>query len=665
MEDLETVNWVSKLNFREQNLFRKRKLDVFLACGVDDDIKLVSLLVTLPEEYQRNILNSRHDNITPLIYAVRQNSRKVFDYLLSKSPNIIDLEIMGSILVDPKDLNSRVEGAPVLWIASALNRIDMVRKLVEKGAYIDHASRSGSTPLRCASYDGHLEICKYLVKNGADLRAVNDCDQSPLMIASAMGKDEVVKYLLSVGADINQKTSQGDTALHITVEVATEEVVRVLLEVGAKNEADCFGFTPLMLSAAYRKLLNFKLLLKYCQIFPYDLVDALKILGAVFAIDERESEVMSSWREAECVRIKTGILLNLLPDIPLYQGISEPKSACELICICENRTIFYRNNSRLHLMLMGLCVFERLFGSYHPHTSHYIRVCGDLFLQIPNEENYAKCMDFWLRAFQFEKIRFGFEINAAVDLLISLDTFIDMQQAGFYPVYAPFIKWGIGEMRNIYTRETYLKDLILVITYYFTVWQYALIIFANSQPQMVGDDTIEIRELVREVLEVKRRGCFSIMHFALGDIKEFSRKYCMHDFKPFVPDSNLHLFVECGEDINVRHPVNGGTLLHTAIHNNCRLNTFESILKLDCYPFTCDYEGNTIFDYIKMPCYSALLDRFIIAKIKELKYKMSLKTLSTLAVLKYEIPYKVMPETLQRFIMLHTRRSDCITLKFD
>ena len=648
-------------NYGERNMFKNYKTIVFKSCISDDPKLLKTFIQPLSRDYLKILLNSYYDDMTPLILSVFKKSTKVFNYLLDRRTfpeGIVDLEKIGSVVIDEKDENSRVEGAPALWIAAALNRQDMVLKLVDLGADIEHGSLSGSTPLRCASYDGHIDICRYLVSNGANLHAVNDCDQSPLMIGAAMGKENVVEYLLEVGAKIDQATSQGDTALHITVEVANENVVKLLLQAGAKNKPDYFGFTPLILSAAYRKVGNFKLLLDNCDVCVGELVDSYKILGAVFAIEENLNGVKNYWRRAECVRLKSGIPSPVLPVTPLYENVREPSTALELIQIDKQDTKFFRGSLSFHLMVMALCVFERLFGSNHPHTAHYLRVCGDFFLQSPIGVDYQRCMQFWLRAFEYEKIRFGFEINAALDLIISLDTFIDMFHNNFYPEIYPFVEWGVLELNNPYTRSTYLNNLLNVLSYFFSAWISACDQFEISHEERVSVDIKRMKELTRSVLDVKRNVPLSIMHASLHNINKLSHNISNNDISVYIPVENLELFAECGADVDVVHHKTGFSLLHTAIANTCHLTTIRTLINLGVYPFLANFIGKTAYDLMAEECKCGPEVTAYMNRLERIG--KSLKTLSSLAVIKYDIDFSDIPKRVKEFVQLHIPRYDCI-----
>ncbi len=92
-----------------------------------------------------------------------------------------------------------------------------MKALVRAGADVNHATKTFSTPLRAACFDGRLDIVKYLMEHGADIHLANKYNNTCLMIAAFKGHLDVVKSLLEAGADPNQKAHCGATALHFSV----------------------------------------------------------------------------------------------------------------------------------------------------------------------------------------------------------------------------------------------------------------------------------------------------------------------------------------------------------------------------------------------------------------------------------------------------------------
>ena len=60
-----------------------------------------------------------------------------------------------------------IDGAPALWVAAAAGHLEIVAFLLGRGANVNATTKSNSTPLRAACYDGHLSIVKYLVEHYA------------------------------------------------------------------------------------------------------------------------------------------------------------------------------------------------------------------------------------------------------------------------------------------------------------------------------------------------------------------------------------------------------------------------------------------------------------------------------------------------------------------
>lgn len=62
-----------------------------------------------------------------------------------------------------------VEGASALWVAAAAGYLNVVKVLVKSGANVNHPTKTNSTPVRAACFDGRLDIVKYLTDHNADI----------------------------------------------------------------------------------------------------------------------------------------------------------------------------------------------------------------------------------------------------------------------------------------------------------------------------------------------------------------------------------------------------------------------------------------------------------------------------------------------------------------
>lgn len=60
-----------------------------------------------------------------------------------------------------------IEGAPPLWCAAAAGHEAVVKLLVRHGANVNSITKTNSTPLRAACFDGHFDIVKFLIEKKA------------------------------------------------------------------------------------------------------------------------------------------------------------------------------------------------------------------------------------------------------------------------------------------------------------------------------------------------------------------------------------------------------------------------------------------------------------------------------------------------------------------
>ncbi len=57
----------------------------------------------------------------------------------------------------------------------------VVKALVKAGADVNHTTKTFSTPLRAASFDGRLDIVKYLIEHKADIHLANKYNNTCLV----------------------------------------------------------------------------------------------------------------------------------------------------------------------------------------------------------------------------------------------------------------------------------------------------------------------------------------------------------------------------------------------------------------------------------------------------------------------------------------------------
>ena len=70
--------------------------------------------------------------------------------------------------------------------------LNVVKTLVKAGANVNHPTKTNSTPLRAACFDGRLDIVKYLTEHQANIHIANEYNNTCLMIAAYKGHLDVV-----------------------------------------------------------------------------------------------------------------------------------------------------------------------------------------------------------------------------------------------------------------------------------------------------------------------------------------------------------------------------------------------------------------------------------------------------------------------------------------
>ena len=180
--------------------------------------------------------------------------RRTPDYQLVKATRYGKLNEMEKMLArgaspDARELYGNTRTA--LMIAAAAGRDDKARLLLEKGASISLADKTGRTALHWAAGKS-LPCVKLLLEKGADLGALTKGKWTALHVAASDGRAEVVKFLISKGLKVNRRGTAGSTPLHLAAwrNSPPAPAITALLDAGADiNAPGANGRTPLHCAA--------------------------------------------------------------------------------------------------------------------------------------------------------------------------------------------------------------------------------------------------------------------------------------------------------------------------------------------------------------------------------------------------------------------------------
>ncbi|XP_030844791.1 ankyrin repeat, PH and SEC7 domain containing protein secG-like [Strongylocentrotus purpuratus] len=137
-------------------------------------------------------------------------------------------------------------GSTPLHCASRNGHLDVVRFLVSRRAQVERGDNNGGTPLHIASDNGHLDVFKYLISKRAQIDKHDKDDMTALLFASAKGHLDVVQYLVGQSAQVEGSNNKGITPLHIASINGRLDVVQYLVRQGAQvQRVDNFDQTPL------------------------------------------------------------------------------------------------------------------------------------------------------------------------------------------------------------------------------------------------------------------------------------------------------------------------------------------------------------------------------------------------------------------------------------
>jgi len=152
-------------------------------------------------------------------------------------------EILELLIENGADVNAtNYENQTVLqfMIASVFSSIhpnvtELVRKVINKGAYVNAVDSTGDTSLIWAARSGHLDIVKMLLEFEATIDATNYQGYTPLLWAAENKHLDSAQYLVEKGANVHSIITGGDYAGYTAYTFAAQRGDEAFAEFLARN----------------------------------------------------------------------------------------------------------------------------------------------------------------------------------------------------------------------------------------------------------------------------------------------------------------------------------------------------------------------------------------------------------------------------------------------
>lgn len=242
---IELIHLVAKynLNINYQNKDGKTALMYEYWCRVQGKRNIMMIVETLlfyganpniVDGEGRHVLNMAicHPEIVKILLAKNTNPNIDDGYVLLHAINE-RYYTSASYLLDAGVITEYDDNRGQTPLTSACGdtcmNIDIIRKLLQKGANVNHKISNGKTALMFAAERGSPDIFRLLIEYNANYNDVDNVNYNALGYACVFGKTEIVKILLGLNINLEAGGGNKKTPLMIAAERGHFDIVKELV----------------------------------------------------------------------------------------------------------------------------------------------------------------------------------------------------------------------------------------------------------------------------------------------------------------------------------------------------------------------------------------------------------------------------------------------------
>ena len=243
---LETENAPNGSELANKNwktLWNNHKTWKILAQKLDDDQTSEEFAQVLIWMYKRKLMESIH----PLEIVVDlAKAKKCSEFVLFIIENV-DTKITVDLKTNVRIIAVNVKGVTPCHLAAFFGLTKSIEKMmIRNPSLVVQTTKSGSTPIFFAAFNGQLEIVKYLAGLMKNPNSSNNWGFTPIHTAAYSGHLEIVKFLADFTDTPNSKTNDGGTPIHNAAFKGNLNIVKFLADfTDAPNSKNDSGITPI------------------------------------------------------------------------------------------------------------------------------------------------------------------------------------------------------------------------------------------------------------------------------------------------------------------------------------------------------------------------------------------------------------------------------------